>query len=126
MISERAEQENEELIEVEWNGALPPEWAPLNRVVPIRGAPVSEWVGNGTRRLCAVLTRGDFMWMGVSVRRDGAGVIHMYKHRGTRRYLLIDTAGLTYRVVQSRVAADWRRSLYAPVGTAEALELVLA
>jgi hypothetical protein len=115
----------DEAFEIRWDASGRAEWAPLNRVIPVRGMPVWELERDGGRRMRAVLTRGDFMWMGTAVRADGGLTIHQYKHRGTRRYLLIDTDGFCYRSA-GPVAGDWLRSIYAPVGTTEALEWVLS
>ncbi len=72
-------------------GAHEPDWEPLEKALPFESC-------------------GGFMFMGYS------GVIRMYKHGLTRRYLNLDPEGNSYRY-------DWKDHRYIPQSLSDALDV---
>src|SRR5437763_11094413 len=79
-----------------WRANQEPDWAPLEKILPLR--------------LC-----GPFMSMG-DIELDGGGVLRAYKHSSTRRYFHLDDDGAPYRYVDP--------DLYVPLRHYDAVELV--
>lgn len=67
---------------------------------------------------CASASRESFRFIGHAAGPDDVGALYVYRHRATRRYLVLDVTGRAYRF-------DPRARCYGYVAFSEALERAL-